>query len=237
MKLETLILYAIISVVLIGIPTLLAKKFGKNPMELLFGERVNRTIFGKKEKKDPQDKKKQGNPKNDLLTLVSNLATYARKNHFQLIVPGTLSHNGTVAVLTAILITRSKVVGINCFGFSGSITARAGNKDWMQLLDGEQHPFPSPVKKNQNQEAIVRQVLEDTGFTGTEVEIIGIFTSPTVKLFSVTGTNCYTKNDAMAYLNSECFLKDTGLDPAKIEQALAPKIVRTRGTTEKQEQA
>ena len=41
----------------------------------------------------------------------------------------------------------------------------------------------------------------------------------------------------MAFLNSESFLKDTGLDPAKIEQALAPKIVRTRGTTEKQDQA
>jgi hypothetical protein len=241
MKLETLILYSIISVVLIGLPVIISKKFGKNPMELLFGKRVNRTIFGKKTETEdanasPKGKKQTNSNRNDLLNLVSRLATYARRNHFQLLVPGTLSSNGTIAVLTAILITRSRVVGINCFGFGGDINARARTKDWMQLMNGEQKPFPSPVQKNLDQEKIVRQVLEETGWPGVDVEIIGVFTSPSVRLYNVADTNCYTRDDALDYLQSERFLSDRGLDPQKIEQALAPRIVHTKDVIEKQEQ-
>ncbi len=240
MNLETLITYAIIAEVLIGIPVVISKKTGTNPMELVFGKRGNRTIFGKI-KDDaagatPKVKKQLNSSKNDILGLVSKLATYARKNHFQLMVPGTLSCDDGMAVLTAIVITRSRVVGINCFGFGGDVTARAKTKDWMQLMNGEQKPFASPVQKNQDQERIVRQVLNETGWQNAEVEIVGVFTSPSVRLSNVTGTNCYTRDDAMTYLQSERFLADGGLDPKKIEQALAPRIVHTKDEPVKQEQ-
>ena len=128
--------------------------------------------------------------------------------------------------------TRSKVVGINCFGFGGRVVGKTGEEDWEQIMNGVRTTFPSPIVKNRKQEEIVRKVLEETGFADTEVEIVGVFTSPNVWLSDAAGTNCYTKDNAMKYLKSESFLTDRGLDPQKIEAALEPRIVRAKDQKE-----
>jgi len=226
---SSIILYTIIILVLIGIPVILARKTGKKPMELLLGKRENRPFGSKKknaEETAPRVKKQTNSNRNDFLDLLSKLTTYARRHHFHLIIPGTLSCDGTVAVLTALLITRSKVVGINCFGFGGRVIAKEGEEDWEQIMNGEETVVASPVKKNRAQEKIVRQVLEEVGFPGAQVEIVGVFTSPSVWLSNTAGTNCYRKDEALKYLNTEPFLMDAGLDPAKVDAALEPRIVR-----------
>ena len=161
MEQNSVILYTIIIVVLIGIPVLLSRKSGKNPMELLFGKRAERGLFGGKKKESGGSEAQNGQPqtgrqtnsnRNDFMDLISRLATYARKNHFRLIIPGTLSCGGTTAVLTALIITRSKVVGINCFGFGGRVIAAEREKDWTQVMNGVETTFPSPLVKNSNQE-------------------------------------------------------------------------------------
>ena len=238
MSLETIILYTIIAFVMIGIPTFLAKKSGQNPWELLFGERVNRTIFGKKKEDETSDGQpsaaKSSGPKetnstmNDLLDTISRLTTYARKNHFRLIVPGTVTGNGTTAALAAILITRSKVVGINCFGFGGSVMAGKGEADWQQTLNGVRTTFPSPVKKNRQQKEIVQQALVQVGWPDTEAEIFGVFTSPSIRLTQTSNQNCYTKAGMLTCLCREEYLHDGGLDPAALEQALEPRVVRSK---------
>ena len=45
MEQNSIILYALIVLVLVGIPVVLSRKTGKNPMELLFGKRRNRGAF------------------------------------------------------------------------------------------------------------------------------------------------------------------------------------------------
>ena len=228
------ILWGIILVVLIGVPAILARKTGKNFREILFGRGTS--LFGEGKSRTGSDeknaqlrvKKQTNSNRNDFMELISWLATYARRNHFRLIIPGTLSCDGTVAVLTALIITRCKVVGINCFGFSGRVLAAKGEKDWTQVMNGEETRFPSPLVKNAKQEKILRQVLEETGFGGTETEIVGVFTSPSVQLSGLAGTNCYTREDALKYLKSDAFLRDGGLDPAAVEQALEPRIVRAK---------
>ena len=56
----------------------------------------------------------------------SGLAKFLTRRQFR--------YGGYSIVLTAIVITRSRVVGINCFGFGGDVTARAKTKDWMQFF-------------------------------------------------------------------------------------------------------
>ena len=124
---NSIILYSIIVVVLIGIPVLISKKFGIKPTELLLGKAGNRGFF--KRDKDgaqsdkPKEKKQTNSNRNDMLDLISRLVTYARRNHFRMIVPGTLFCDGEMAVLTALIVTRCGVVGINCFGFGGRVVA------------------------------------------------------------------------------------------------------------------
>ena len=241
MEQSTIILYAMIVLVLIGIPVILAKKSGKSPMEMLFGKRGSKGLFGTRNKETgdgasqagkPQAGKQANSNRNDFMDLISRLATYARRNHFRLIIPGTLSCGGSIAVLTALVITKSRVVGINCFGFGGRVIAAEGDRDWEQIMNGEESSFPSPVKKNRDQEKIVRQVLEEVGFPGTEVEIIGVFTSPSVWLSGTAGTNCYKKDDAMKYLKTDRFMTEGGLDPRRLDEALQPRIVRAKGKKE-----
>ena len=247
MEQSTIILYAMVVLVLIGIPVILAKKSGKSPMEMLFGKRRSNGLFGarKKESGDststdskPQARKQTNSNRNDFMDLISRLATYARRNHFRLIIPGTLSCDGKIAVLTALILTRSGVVGINCFGFGGRVVAAEGEKDWTQVMNGQETTFPSPVKKNRDQEKLVRQVLAEVGWPDTDVEIVGVFTSPSLWLSNASGTNCYKKDDAMKYLKSDRFMGDKGLDPKALDEALQPRIVRAKNTKdEKQEEA
>ena len=230
---SSVILYSIIIVVLLGIPVVISKKTGVKPMEMLFGKMANRGIFKSDkagEKSDrPREKKQANSSRTDLLGLVSRLATYSRRTHFRLIVPGTLSCDGAIAVLTALILTRSGVVGINCFGFGGRVDAQRGEADWVQVMNGEQTAFPSPVTKNRNQEKLVRQVLEEVGFAGADVEIVGVFTAPSAWLSNAAGTNCYTTEDALKYLRGDAFMRDGGLEPKALEEALQPRIVRANG--------
>jgi hypothetical protein len=234
---NSIILYSIIVVVLIGVPVLISRKIGIKPMELLFGKMANRGLF--KSKKDdsqqsdkPKERKQTNSNRNDMLDLISRLATYARRNHFRLIIPGTLSCNGEMAVLTALIITRCGVVGINCFGFGGRVVAEGGGKDWVQIMNGTQTAFPNPVTKNRNQEALVRRVLEAVGYPTAEVEVVGVFTSPSVWLSNTAGTNCYTKEEAMKVLRGDAYLRDGGLDPRALEAVLQPRIIRASSKEE-----
>ena len=234
---NSIILYSIIVVVLIGVPVFISRKLGARPMEMLFGKLANRGIFKSdkdgSQKSKPQEKKQTNSNRNDMLDLISRLATYARRNHFRLIVPGTLSCGGEMAVLTALVVTRCGVVGINCFGFGGRVVAEGGGKDWVQLMNGEQTSFPNPVTKNRNQEKLVRRVLEEVGYAGADVEVIGVFTSPSVWLSNASGTNCYTKEEALKVLRGDAFLRDGGLDPKELEAVLQPRIIRANGKEEK----
>lgn len=234
---NSIILYSIIVVVLIGVPVFISRKLGARPMEMLFGKLANRGIFKSdkdgSQKGKPQEKKQTNSNRNDMLDLISRLATYARRNHFRLIVPGTLSCDGEMAVLTALIVTRCGVVGINCFGFGGRVVAEGGGKDWVQLMNGEQTSFPNPVTKNKNQEKLVRRVLEEVGYAGADVEVIGVFTSPSVWLSNASGTNCYTKEEALKVLRGDAFLRDGGLDPKELEAVLQPRIIRANSKEEK----
>ena len=246
MEQSTIILYAMVVLVLIGIPVILAKKSGKSPMEMLFGKRGSNGLFGTRKKESgnsappdskPQAGKQTNSNRNDFMDLISRLATYARRNHFRLIIPGTLSCDGKTAVLTALIITRSGVIGINCFGFGGRVIAATGDQDWTQVMNGEESMFPSPVKKNRDQEKLVRQVLAEVGRADTDVEIVGVFTSPSVWLSNVSGTNCYKKDDALKYLKSDRFMGDKGVDPKTLDEVLQPRIVRAKEKKEEQEKS
>ena len=245
MEQNSIILYALIVLVLVGIPVVLSRKTGKNPMELLFGKRRNRGAFGS-QKKGASDGTAGNNPpttgtqtnsnRNDFMDLISKLATYARRNHFRLIIPGTLSCDGKIAVLTALILTRSGVVGINCFGFGGRVIAAEGEKDWTQVMNGKESTFPSPVRKNRDQEKLVRKVLAEIGRADTDVEIVGVFTSPSLWLSNASGTNCYKKEDALKYLKSDRFMGDKGLDPKALDEALQPRIVRANNQKEEKKE-
>ena len=150
--------------VLIVLPVIFARISGKNPMEMFFGSRVNKTSFaGEKPENEKQREPKKGreknSTKNDIMVLISRLLTYARRNRFYTIVPGTLTIGEQTASLAAVVVTRGCVLGVNCYGFGGSIEGKSGSADWVQTLNGERKSFPSPTVKNEEQRKILADVL------------------------------------------------------------------------------
>ena len=224
--------FIIMVLVLIVLPIVLGKMSGKNPMEVFFGERVNDTVFGKKKnetddksgKKDGK-KKRSGGParnstKEELLSSVSQLVSYARRNRFYSIVPGTLMLDDEVATFSVIIVTRAAVLGFNSFGYGGNIFCDKEKERWNQDLDGNKNRIDSPVLKNEKQKEILSGVLKKCGFDNTAYEVYGVFTSPSAVLKNRSGTDCYTQKDMMNVLQGDRYLRDQGVDVQKVGKAL-----------------
>ena len=237
MNMEMLPVYIIMALVLIGLPILLGRLSGKSPMEVFFGDRINNTIFGRKKSKgsgassadtgeNNPAKGKGSNPpaknstKQELLSFVSDLVSYSRRNHFYSIVPGTLSINGETASFACIIVTRQTVLGFNCFGYGGLIFCENGKDTWRQLMNGQETRFDSPAIKNQKQEEILRQVLTACGYPDLRTQVYGVFPAPSASLQHRSGTDCYSHKNMLQLLQNDTYLKDKGVDPQKVGKAL-----------------
>ena len=109
-----------------------------------------------------------------IMVLISRLLTYARRNRFYTIVPGTLTIGEQTASLAAVVVTRGCVLGVNCYGFGGSIEGKSGSADWVQTLNGERKSFPSPTVKNEEQRKILADVLVDAGYPEVDAQVVWI---------------------------------------------------------------
>ena len=234
---QTVILAGILGLVFIALPVFLGKKSGVSPMELLFGSRINNTPFRKdagedtaeneEKKRETKGKRIQTNgSKQDLLQLISSLVSFGRKNHFYTIAPGTVQWEGQTASLAVIFITRSAVIGINCFGYGGVIDCERGDMDWTQSINGEKRKLESPVKKNENQKAILKGALTECGYGGLPVYVYGVFTTKDVRLKGRSGDGFYTRDELLQALSATKLLRDDGVDMQKVGSALAEKAAK-----------
>lgn len=238
MDLKMLPVYIIIILVLIVIPILLGRRLGRSPLEVLFGEQANNLFFRKKKNgtnADSEDAKgspgKQGkkrkketvqknSSRQELMTAISAFLTYGRRNHFYVIVPGTLMHEDKVASLAAIIVTKGQVLGFNCFGYGGTVHAGFGDDDWRQVLNGEEKTIDSPVVRNRNQREILDAVLKECGYLNMPTEIYGVFTAAGTILKDHKNTHCCTQKAMMEILKGDRFMEDKGIDPVKVGKAL-----------------
>ena len=136
-------------------------------------------------------------------------------------VPGTLElETAGKTYLPAVIVTRCCVIGINSFGYGGTIRAFPGEEQWLQTMNGEKNRFDSPTQKNARQKEILQKILQDAGYPDTEVEILGVFTSPHAVLTGAASSQCYTCAQLAAELSKDRYLKDAGLDPKEIGASL-----------------
>ena len=185
-------------------------------MEMFFGSRVNDTSFAGEKPENEKQKAPKGreknSTKNDIMVLISRLLTYARRNRFYTIVPGTLTIGERTAGLAAIVVTRGCVLGVNCYGFGGSIEGKSGSSDWVQTLNGERK--------------ILVDVLTDAGCPEVDAQVVGVFTEPKVRFTKVAGKGCYTMDTFRDYLASDTCMRTKDLDPSEIGKKLEAYVKR-----------
>ena len=237
MDFNTLILAVIMGLVFIALPVFLGRKSGKSPMQLIFGNQVKGTLFDKNRKKGedetgeekaspPKSALEKNGSKQELLDMISSLASYARRNQFFFLSPGTVMSQGETATLAVILITPCACVGINCFGYGGTIQCERNDTDWMQTLNGEKIALPSPAKKNAAQRRILRQALESCGYGNIPVYVLGAFTNAKARLKHRTGDGFYQKKELLEHLDSDRYHADGGIRPNEVGKALEKLVKR-----------
>ena len=184
--------------------------------------------FENEKQREPKKGREKNSTKNDIMVLISRLLTYARRNRFCTIVPGTLTIGERTASLAAVVVTRGCVLGVNCYGFGGSIEGKSGSADWVQTLNGERKSFPSPTVKNEEQRKILADVLVDAGYPEVDAQVVGVFTEPKVRFTKVAGKGCYTMDMFRDFLASDMCMRSKDLDPSEIGKKLEAYVKRAK---------
>ncbi len=167
-------------------------------------------------------KQRAGSVQNDYLQTISRILTFARKNALFAIIPGNLAYQGKTADLTAILVTRSRVVGIMAYSFDGRILCRRDEENWqVQEPDGTQRQVASPVAETRAQDELARGALRSHDMGEPAYETAMLFTSSNAVLTGDRPAGCYSCEELFEALSGEDDLHGNTLDPKAVGKKIA----------------
>ena len=149
----------------------------------------------------------------DLVDMASQLIRFCQKNDYTLVYPGTLAQDGQLATLLALVVTPGGVVGVNCFGFGGSIRPGNGSGPWQQHINGADGKIPNPVQANEKQQTLLRHAMDRVGLSGAPCEVIAVFTNGNAELTAPSAMKCFTRSGALEYLARETYRTGPIQDP------------------------
>ena len=224
------ILPLILALLLIFIFPMIMRRYGLEPEDLI------RRLFGRLKKQDYAAAAKSGSGKNkrepwqsnsrsqDLTSLVSTLLIFVRRNHLGLVYPGTVVWKGKTAGLLALLVTRTEVIGFNCFGFGGTITETGTG--WTQHMNGQDQKIPDPLAGNQVQYQLVREMMDANGMKEIPLSILAVFTSRTVTIKTTHSRQVMDTEKLIVHLKERIAGQEGELDPEEIARQLNSHVER-----------
>ncbi|MCI8763915.1 MAG: hypothetical protein HFG58_04975 [Lachnospiraceae bacterium] len=195
---------------------ILQKRTGKDITRMLFGIRSRKEPDSQENVKKNREPRVRNGTKSDLTAFVAQLLRFTSKNGMRLVAPGTVSHDGKTARLTALVVAPGGIVGVYCLGFGGTIAP--GNRkepagktaSWRQHINGEDKSFDNPVKACQEQQELICSAMEQAGISAV-LEVVTVFTNPQASLES-TPAFVYHPKSFLQYLKEKEELKTGTLD-------------------------
>lgn len=229
----------ILAILLIFLIPMLMRRYGlgwEDITRLLFSRPGKKKDYAKaagkgQEKREPWQTNGRSQ---DIQTLVSTLLIFVRRNKLGLVYPGTIEHKGKMANLVALLVTRSEVIGINCFGFGGTITEQEGK--WNQHMNGADQPIPDPVEGCLRQAEIARAAMDDHGMADIPVRVVAVFTSRTVSIRTDHEENenrVFDTKGLLSYLKSCIAGEKSSINPEEISLRLNGCVRRIKAGSSK----
>ncbi len=233
---QTVTIIVVLALVFIILPAILRKLTGRDFIELLVG----RPLFGKSRQKqagsqnsqgtgsDPskegedKDSRKEKNSTNaDILSTVSEVVNFSRRNQYYAIVPGILKKEDLETKLPAILVMRSGVVGINLFGYGGAVSAKKDDAMWTQTMNGESRQIPSPIQVSARMQQVLKQILREIGYGEVDVNVISVFTEKNVKITGPSATEIVRAKDLIGEMGKKRYVTSKGVDVKELGNALS----------------
>lgn len=135
-----------------------------------------------------------------LTEFAGELLAFSRRHKTGLVYPGTVSWKGETATLLAIVVTKSRAIGVNCFGFSGVIRDKGSRDKWLQTVNGQASQIPNPLSANAAQDQLLRQAFNENGLSGVPCRTIAVFTSPQATLLTSHPDDVMIKKDFIRFL-------------------------------------
>lgn len=216
----------VMAVLLMIILPVLQSRTGKSITEIMFGFKRKSEVRAQSQ---PQQTKREPRINNgtrgELTAFVSQLLKFASRNKMHLVAPGTITHQGKTARLTALIVAPGGITGVYCLGFGGTISPHSQSapgdvsRPWKQHINGQDLTFENPLKVCQEQHRIVQGALEEAGIS-TDLKIVTVFTNPRAKLLSAPSV-VFTQKMFLSYLYENKDLKNGSLDAHKTALMLA----------------
>lgn len=173
--------------------------------------------------------------KADMMELLSALITFSRRNKIGIVFPGTVEYGNEVATLLALLVTKSEVIGVNSFGYGGTITKGNGDGDWVQHMNGQDIRIKSPVVMNRHQHRICRQAMDAAGMQDISFRVAGVFSNRHVTLADGNGNGFWTRESFFEELKTQLTAEEERIpDPQKVVEQLVAVTKKVRPEKKKQ---
>ncbi len=212
---ELTIVMIMVFLLLILIP-ILQSHTDRDLTQMLFGVRRRKTSQGEAVKKTKREPHINNGTKGELTSFVAQLLRFTAKNGMRLVAPGTVSHNGQTARLTALIVAPGGITGVYCLGFGGTIapgdvkSPAATSSSWRQHINGEDKTFDNPLQSCLEQKKLIQAAMEKAGIT-TDLDVVTVFTNPRATLQSVP-SSVYTPKSFCQYLKDNVSLHTGSLD-------------------------
>ena len=221
---QFLFVAVLVFLMMIIIP-IVQKRTGRDLSQILFGIKSRKSRDKEEAVKVTGEPRVRNGTKNELTIFVASLLRFTSKNGMRLVAPGTVSHSGKTARLTALVVAPGGIVGVYCLGFGGTIApgdgkAPAGNTaPWRQHINGEDKTFDNPVKACEEQKELIKTAMEQAGIVAP-LRVVTVFTNAQATLQS-TPAFVYSPKSFLKYLKEEPTLKSGSLDINETAQTLA----------------
>lgn len=162
----------------------------------------------------------------EVMEMVAALLTFVRRHKIMMIYPGTVRFGGKTGNLVAIVVTKREIIGLNCFGYSGTVTREDGK--WYQHMNGVKSQIPDALALNRRQAEIVEAAMKDGGLSSVPMRIFAVFTSRTVTLRDVPAEQVFTTKSLLAYLKECVSNEGEFISPEETAKKLNAYVVRLK---------
>lgn len=162
----------------------------------------------------------------EIMEMVAALLTFVRRHKIMMIYPGTVRFGGRTGNLVAIVVTKREVIGLNCFGYSGTITYENGK--WRQRMNGITDEIPDVLKLNREQADIVRAAMKDGGLASVPLRVLAVFTSRTVTLKDIPSEQVFTTKSLLSNLKERVSNEGSWISPEETAKKLNAYVIRMK---------
>ncbi len=131
-----------------------------------------------------------------------------------------LKNQNVTTNIPVILITKSSVIGICCFGYGGTFSAAPRKATWEQELNGNRKEIPSPLLKTKEEKEHLEKILHFQGYDTLDCHVITVFTNPELQIKGISTAHYCTKDTLMPLLVERPYSSDKGIDPQEVGNKL-----------------